>query len=83
MSQQIRVTFEPQGRAVFVLPGTKILEAAADAGLTIDTPCGGAGLCGKCRVQVSSGACPPQASEKAFFSPDELEDGGVWRASRA
>ena len=36
--QQVRVTFEPSGRAVFVLAGTKMLEAAARAGMTLDTP---------------------------------------------
>lgn len=77
MSQQIRVTFEPQGRSVFVLPGTKILEAAADAGLTVETPCGGAGLCGKCRVQIVSGACPPAIAEERFFAKEELDEG--WR----
>ena len=58
---QHRVTFQPQGRAVSVLEGTTILEAAAIAGLVIDTPCGGAGRCGKCRVQVSQGA--PELSD--------------------
>ena len=31
--QQVRVMFQPHGRAVYVLHGTKILEAAARAGL--------------------------------------------------
>src|SRR5664280_1094968 len=75
--QQVRVVFEPQGRAVEVLKGTKIIEAAAEVGLTIDTPCGGAGLCGKCRVQVTSGACPPEPTEQRIFSAAELADG--WR----
>ena len=46
--QQIRITFQLSGRSVFVLFGTKIIEAAARTGLTINTPCGGAGTCGKC-----------------------------------
>lgn len=49
---QIKVTFQPQGRTVYVLPGTKIIEAAAIAGVIIDTPCGGAGTCGKCKVTI-------------------------------
>ena len=74
---QVRVTFEPFGRAVYVLPGTKVMEAAARAGLTIDTPCGGAGVCGKCRVQITSGACEPTASERNVFSREMLGQG--WR----
>jgi len=49
---EIKVTFQPQGRTVYVLPGTKIIEAAAIAGVIIDTPCGGAGTCGKCKVKI-------------------------------
>ena len=74
---QVRVTFEPHGRSVFVLPGTKILEAAARVGMTIDTPCGGAGSCGKCRVQFTVGACEATATDREILSDDELQDG--WR----
>jgi uncharacterized 2Fe-2S/4Fe-4S cluster protein (DUF4445 family) len=49
---QIKITFQPQGRTVYVLPGTKVIEAAAVAGIIIDTPCGGAGTCGKCKVKI-------------------------------
>ena len=57
--QQFRITFQPSGRSVFVLPGTKIIEAAARAGLTINTPCGGAGTCGKCQVKITTGIEEP------------------------
>ncbi len=75
--RQLRVTFEPTGRAVFVLPGTKMLEAAARAGLTIETPCGGAGTCGKCRLKLTAGACEPTPAEAELLSKAELADG--WR----
>jgi len=74
---QHRVTFQPQGRAVSVLAGTTILEAAAIAGLVIDTPCGGAGTCGKCRVQVSQGQPEPSDADQKVFTKAELESG--WR----
>jgi len=74
---EYRVTFQPQGRSVFVLAGTTILEAAARAGLIIDTPCGGAGTCGKCRVQVLEGAPEASASDRDVFSSHELDSG--WR----
>ncbi len=74
---QHRVTFQPQGRAVSVLEGTTILEAAAIASLVIDTPCGGAGTCGKCRVQVAQGATEPSDAERKAFTVAELADG--WR----
>jgi len=75
--QQVKVTFQPSGRAVFVLRGTTMLEAAGRAGLTIETPCGGAGACGKCRVQVTAGACQPGEAERRAFGDEELAAG--WR----
>ena len=74
---QVRVTFQPHGRAVFVLPGTKIVEAAARAGLTVETPCGGQGTCGKCRVRVSGEACEPTSAEAQRLSGEDLAAG--WR----
>jgi uncharacterized 2Fe-2S/4Fe-4S cluster protein (DUF4445 family) len=74
---QIRVTFQPTGRTVHVLVGTTVLEAAARAGLTIDTPCGGAGTCGKCRVRISQGATEPGEQDKASLSGPDIAAG--WR----
>ena len=76
-SDQVRVTFEPQGRAVYVLPGTKLLEAAGAAGLAVESPCGGKGTCGKCRVQFTHGAPAPGKADQARFDPDQLQAG--WR----
>ncbi len=75
--QQFKVTFQPSGRSVFVLHGTRMLEAAARAGLTIETPCGGAGVCGKCRVQITEGACEPTPAEQGVLTDAELADD--WR----
>lgn len=53
--QEFSVLFQPAGRTVFVLPGTLVLEAAIRAGITLNTPCGGTGTCGKCLVKIFSG----------------------------
>ncbi|MCK4661181.1 MAG: 2Fe-2S iron-sulfur cluster binding domain-containing protein, partial [Phycisphaerae bacterium] len=76
-NSQYKVTFQPQGRAVSVLKGTTILEAAASAGLVIDTPCGEAGTCGKCRVQVAQGAPNPSDTDRRALGKVELQQG--WR----
>ncbi|MDD5677175.1 MAG: ASKHA domain-containing protein [Kiritimatiellae bacterium] len=73
--QEYKIIFEPTGRQVFVLPGTILLEAAAQAGLIIQTPCGGAGRCGKCRLKVISGACPPSANCRTALSEPDLAQG--------
>jgi len=75
--QQVRVTFQPEGRAAHVLKDTKIIEVSARAGLTINTPCGGAGTCGKCRVQMTTGAAPHGPSDRDHFNEAELAQG--WR----
>lgn len=75
--KQHRATFQPQGRTVSVLQGTTILEAAGIAGLVIDTPCGGAGTCGKCRVQITENAGKPSEADQRVFSREDLRLG--WR----
>lgn len=72
---EYKVTFEPTGRHVFALPGTILLEAAALAGFIVQTPCGGAGHCGKCRVRVVGGACPPSATCVAALGRDDVAAG--------
>jgi len=75
--RQVRVMFQPRGRAVHVLPGTMVLEASARAGLTIESPCGGGGTCGKCRVQITSGAGKPSQACRNVLTEDKLAVG--WR----
>ncbi len=72
-----RVTIQPQGRSLYLLPGTKVIEAVAGVGIAIDTPCGGVGTCGKCKVRITDGAGPANETEKKFFSEAEIKDG--WR----
>lgn len=76
-AKEVKVTFQPHGRSVYVLPGTKIVEAAARAGLPVETPCGGRGTCGKCRVQFAAGAPEPGAAERAALGDAEVAEG--WR----
>ena len=54
---EVEVVFQPSGQRVYVLKGTSLLEAAGRVGIILQTPCGGAGTCGKCRVRVVSGDC--------------------------
>ena len=72
---ELKVTFQPSGRAVYVLPGTLVVEAAARAGFTIQTPCGGNGTCGKCRVRFTTAEAPVDPASAATLSSDELATG--------
>ena len=49
------ITFQPSGKTIEVPQGTDLLEAARQAHVEIDAPCGGKGTCGKCMVSVVSG----------------------------
>lgn len=73
--QEYKVIFEPTGRQVYVLPDSILLEAAAQAGLILQTPCGGTGKCGKCRVRVIAGNCEPSANCLVVFGRERVEDG--------
>ncbi|MCR4435745.1 MAG: 2Fe-2S iron-sulfur cluster-binding protein [Clostridiales bacterium] len=47
-----KVEFCNENITVQVDEGATILEAARQAGVTVESPCNGAGVCGKCRVRV-------------------------------
>lgn len=48
-----RVLFLPNQTEVYVPVGTSIWNAAKQAGVLIDAPCGGNGTCGKCNVLLN------------------------------
>jgi uncharacterized 2Fe-2S/4Fe-4S cluster protein (DUF4445 family) len=74
---EVLVCFRPSGKEAYVLPGTRLVEAAAEAGLVLEVPCGGEGLCGRCRVVVTNGAAEPTPAEREWLSTEELRAG--WR----
>ena len=54
------------------LPGETVGELLLRQGIYIDQPCGGTGLCGKCRVMLSGTIPEPTSKEKKIFSEEEL-----------
>ena len=75
MRETLKVTFEPEGRSVYVLKGTNLIEAAGEAGIILNTPCGGQGTCGKCRVQITTGTPEASETDAKALSESELEAG--------
>lgn len=65
----------PYTTKVMVSPGTTLLEAARQAHVPIDAPCGGKGTCGKCMVRVLSGDTPGfvQACRTPIYSDLTVE----------
>lgn len=52
---KVKVTFLPQGEVIQVEKGITLLEAAARAGVYVNSICGGDGICGKCKLIVKEG----------------------------
>jgi uncharacterized 2Fe-2S/4Fe-4S cluster protein (DUF4445 family) len=72
-----KVTFLPDEKEVEVEAGTTLLQAAEQAGVQLNTLCGGEGLCGECRLQVVDGKARADKNAIGFFSRDELKKGYV------
>ncbi|MFH1624896.1 MAG: ASKHA domain-containing protein [Pseudomonadota bacterium] len=68
------VIFQPLGVKIDVTAGTSLLEASTKAGVYVNSLCGGEGVCGKCRVQISRGHAPPNARSISFLSREEIQD---------
>ena len=48
--KHFNVIFEPDGRQISIHPGASLVEAAGQAGIILNTVCGGKGICRKCRL---------------------------------
>ncbi|MEE9447349.1 MAG: ASKHA domain-containing protein, partial [Arenicellales bacterium] len=55
MTDKVKIVFTPSGIRGEVDKGTDILTAARTLGADLDTVCGGNGVCGRCKIQISEG----------------------------
>ncbi|NUQ37617.1 MAG: DUF4445 domain-containing protein [Caldilineales bacterium] len=67
------VLFDAANAPVHVPTGTLLSEAARLAGIDINQPCGGQGRCGRCAVQVTTGAVRRRSSLR--LSPEDVAMG--------
>ena len=72
-----RVVFLPHNVSIDVEEGTRIAEAAHGTDVFINNLCGGEGVCGQCRVQVTKGRVETEERAKNLLSEDELNRGFV------
>lgn len=68
-----RVHFDPDNVDIVVEEGANLLEAAIAAGVHIYASCGGAGVCGTCKVLIETGQVESTRTEK--LSDEEYEQG--------
>jgi uncharacterized 2Fe-2S/4Fe-4S cluster protein (DUF4445 family) len=70
-----RVRFLPSDREVEVPAGALISDAAREAGLPVQLPCGGQGRCGRCAVVVQEGQVRRRSTQR--LSPEDVAAGYV------
>ena len=72
---QHMVLFTPLERKVDVEAGATLLEAAGKAKITIDSICGGDGICGRCKMIVRKGKVGGRVT--ALLTREEIREGVV------
>ena len=53
--KHFKITFKPDDRQITIHKGATLFEAAGQAGIILNTACGGRGICGKCEVVLELG----------------------------
>ncbi len=68
------ITVYPWGLRVKADKGTTLLQALFDAGIQVESPCGGRGTCGKCTLKVIPAAQPGSKEEEVLACQTTLEN---------
>ena len=72
----IKIFFDPMNKEIKVKRGTVLLNAMRDAGIQIESICGGKGECGKCKVLLVKGEASHSSSKhENFLSKQEISEG--------
>ena len=69
------ITFKPDEKSIKVDVDTSILDAAIQAGIPINSICGGDGTCGKCKVLIISDASNFKFNDTGVLAQDDKEKG--------
>ncbi|MDZ7849548.1 MAG: ASKHA domain-containing protein [Halodesulfurarchaeum sp.] len=78
MTEESQVTFYPWKKTIDVKPDTTLLDAAENAGVSIEGLCAGNGRCGTCKAIIGEGdeyLSPVTKAEEQTLSTKQLEDG--------
>jgi len=72
----LQLEFQPLGRRGPSPPGQSLLETARQLEVDLISLCGGAGKCGRCKVQIIEGqTSAPNAAERKALAQRELQNG--------
>jgi uncharacterized 2Fe-2S/4Fe-4S cluster protein (DUF4445 family) len=76
MGDLVKIFFDPMTREIEVERGTMLLDAVREAGIRIESICGGKGECGKCKVILNKGEVSDVSTKyKKLLSPQEISEG--------
>src|SRR3712207_943647 len=66
----------PEDKIIYFNKGEKLLDIFQENGIILESPCGGKGFCGKCKIRVLRGDVGKITNEELkFLSKEELESG--------
>ncbi|GAI38133.1 unnamed protein product, partial [marine sediment metagenome] len=71
--RKVRVIFQPEKKEILTSIKTPLKEAIKKAGIKINFPCGGKGICGKCKIKVKGKFSPLTSAEKKHLQPVEKD----------
>jgi uncharacterized 2Fe-2S/4Fe-4S cluster protein (DUF4445 family) len=78
----MKIVFVPSYKEISCEQENTILDAAREAGVYLDSVCGGIGKCGKCKVRIVSGEANPLAPEELAQIPVREQNQGFRLACR-
>ncbi len=71
----MQLTNLQNGETYFAHKNQNFVEFLRGNGLFLSAPCGGKGICGKCRVQILPTDMPISAQDAECFTPEQLQEG--------
>ena len=70
-----KIVFMPDNVTVEAETGENLVEVAARGNVHINASCGGAGVCGRCRVELNEGELETDSGPGAFLTEEEFKKG--------
>jgi uncharacterized 2Fe-2S/4Fe-4S cluster protein (DUF4445 family) len=75
MEQKLLVRQNGDEKEINCIKGDNLLEVLLNNGYEISTYCGGQGVCGKCKVKISSGVKELDEKEEKYLTNEEINEG--------
>tara|TARA_B100001175_G_scaffold56603_1_gene45602 strand:- start:122 stop:2272 length:2151 start_codon:yes stop_codon:yes gene_type:complete len=74
IQEKVKIVFTPSGKRGSFDGGTKVLDAARQLGVDIDSVCGGRAICGRCQINVLAGDFAKHNIHSGFDSVTDITE---------